>query len=374
MLKIDTSRQSIALFLLFCAMVISAITGINYYGSQDAIYKFLTHVAMFIAMISVVRKPSDLLCIAAMYLIIMAMYLGKAQWEYFVYGRHTYTQGVPRLLGIDKTYQHYNSVAGSALLTLPFLQLLWSMRTDLGESFSINGRRLLKLSLLGYGFLAVTSVLLTNSRGGMLGLIIFAFLASVTDRTAMRAIRTLLLAAVILIPVVMFAVPETQRQRFSTLWNGHANSSAQGSLEVRKLAVQDGLKIFAEHPLTGIGFENFKRYRRQRGDASDLEAHNIFVQTLGEMGIVGGVAFGLFVFYTWLNFRTIRLLAEEYPSDESEFLRKLALAGRNSLLLLLYFGMLGSNIDRFNWYWLAGLGVAGVTMARNAYFTSDPLD
>jgi O-antigen ligase len=363
-LRIDFSRQSIALGLLLLAMMAASITGISFEQSRGTVYAFLVHVAMYIAMVSVVRKPRDLLCISAMYLAIMAMYLGKAQWEYFLYGRHAHTQGVPRLLGIDNTYRHYNSVAASALMTLPFLQLLWSMRPEIGEAVTAKSSKRLKWMLIAYGFLAVTSVLLTNSRGGMLGLVIFFFLACITGKTAFRAIGTLAVSVIVAAPLAYLALPDTQRERFETLWSGEEETSAQESLELRKVAALDGLRMFVENPVTGVGPGNFKSYRASRGDESRLEAHNVFVQLLGETGILGGIAFAAFVACAWLNFRYIRKAAIGSNSPEASFLNKLALAGRNSLLLLIYFGFLGSNLDRFNWYWLAGLGVAGVAMTR----------
>jgi len=365
-LRFDLSRQSIALVMLLSAMLLSAFTGIAFHRSLQGIYGVLVHVAMYIAMLSVIRRPRDLLCIATMYLVIMAMYLGKSQWEYFIHGRHEYTQGVPRLVGIDLTYRHYNSVAASALLTLPFLQLLWSLRADIGRAYSAAGRKRLNLALIGFGFFAVTSVLLTNSRGGMLGLIVFFVLACVTGKTAMRALRTLCTAGLIAASIAVFALPQTQRERLNTLWHGSANSSAQGSIELRKQAFRDGIKMFLENPITGVGLGNFKRYRAQRGDLSGIEAHNVYVHVLGETGLVGGVAFAMFVGCILRNFRRINRLVSTSLTSEAEFLKNLALAGRNSLLLLMYFGLLGSNLDRFNWFWLAGIGVAGVTMARRS--------
>ncbi|RIK74268.1 MAG: hypothetical protein DCC67_16830 [Planctomycetota bacterium] len=363
-LRFDFSKQTLSLAALIAVMYITAFTGMSYSRSSLNIYSTLVHVAMYVAMLSVIRRPRDLLCIAWMYLVIMAMYLGKSEYEYFIHGRHDFTQGVPRLLGIDLTYRHYNSVAASALLTMPVLQLLWTTRSDISASWSARSRTRLKWALLAYGCLAVSAVLLTNSRGGMLGLAVYFFLACVTGKTAMRAVKTLLLAGLIVGPVVLFGMPETQMRRLSTLWNANPRSSAQGSLEGRKQAVIDGLRMFAENPMTGVGLGCFKRYRVLRGDSSDIEAHNIYIEVLGEMGALGGLAFGTFVACTWFNFRKIGLLAASAGTAEGEFLRKLALAGRNSLLLLLYFGCLGSNLDRFNWFWLAGVGVAGVGIAR----------
>lgn len=365
-LRADLSRQSWTFGLLLLAMTLSAFGGIAYYASQDAIYGLLVHGAMYVVMISVVRKPRDLLCIAASYIAIMAAYLGKAQWEYFVHGRHDFSQGVPRLIGIDNTYRHYNSVAASAILTLPFLHLLWTMRGDLSHTYSKPARRRMAIYLVGYGALALTSVLLTNSRGGILGLAIFFLISCFTGRTLFRALKVLALSGPILIMTWLLAVPETQQQRLRTLWSDSGNASAHGSVELRKQAALDGLKMFFENPVSGVGIGNFKRYRVLRGDASNLEAHNVFVHILGESGLVGGIAFCLFVGCMWSNFRQTRKLASEHPGPETDFLKKLALAGRNSLLLLMYFGLLGSNLDRFNWFWLAGIGVAGVQMARKA--------
>jgi hypothetical protein len=373
-LRIDFSRQTLTLGLLIGAMIISAVSGINYLASQETIYKFLVHVAMYVAMISVIRKPRDLLCIAAIYLIVMTMYLGKSQWEYHVHNRHDFTQGVSRLIGIDRTYRHYNSVAGSAVLTIPFCHLLWTMRRDIGRALSAAAQRRLALGIAGFAILAITSVLLTNSRGGMLGLLIAFFLSCVTGKNVRRAIRGVVVGGLVLIPVVLVAVPETQKTRFSSLWDTSVNASAQSSVELRKQAALDGLRMFSEHPVTGVGVGNFKRYRVMRGDTSDLAAHNGYVDVLGEMGIIGGVAFCLFVLCIWKNFREIRRLAEQSITVESEFLGKLALAGRNSLLLLLFFGLIGANLDRFNWFWLAGIGVAGVAMGRQAIAAAQDAD
>src|SRR5690606_26636911 len=153
---------------------------------------------------------------------------------------------------------------------------------------------------------------------------------------------------------------------------GEAGTSAQGSLELRKEAAIDGLRIFAENPVSGVGPGNFKLYRRLRGDASTLEAHNVYIHVLGELGAIGGAAVLAILGGTCLKFGNIRRLSKNTVTGEGRFLQALALAGTNSLILLAYTGMTGSNFSRFNWYWLAGLGVSGLTICRDGFLYNTP--
>ena len=58
-----------------------------------------------------------------------------------------------------------------------------------------------------------------------------------------------------------------------------------------------GLEAFAEHPIAGIGTASFQvewlREREERSSA--LDAHSLYVETLAELGIVGGLLLGVFL-------------------------------------------------------------------------------
>src|SRR5690606_30966385 len=123
---------------------------------------------------------------------------------------------------------------------------LWTIKDHIWASAAASRRHWIRLVLAAYFALAVSSVLLTNSRGGMLGLLIFAALSCITGKSVLKALIALTIGAVVMLPVAYILLPETQAERFKSLWQGEAGTSAQGSLELRKEAAIDGLRIFAE--------------------------------------------------------------------------------------------------------------------------------
>ena len=66
---------------------------------------------------------------------------------------------------------------------------------------------------------------------------------------------------------------------------------------------QEGLEMFREHPLTGVGSGQWQQYHY-------LLAHNAFVQTMGESGM-SGLFFFIGIFYTIL--RPLSAFASRLP-------------------------------------------------------------
>jgi hypothetical protein len=103
----------------------------------------------------------------------MFVYLAKALWEFFVNGQHRYDMGVIRLEGIENTFRGPNDLAMSIVVSLPFAVFLWKNRASIAETWPASWQIRLKWGLLIYGAMAVTAIILTNSRSGMLGFVVF---------------------------------------------------------------------------------------------------------------------------------------------------------------------------------------------------------
>ena len=58
-----------------------------------------------------------------------------------------------------------------------------------------------------------------------------------------------------------------------------------------------GLQAFAEHPIAGIGMASFQvEWLRERDERnSALDAHSLYIETLAELGIVGGLLLAVFL-------------------------------------------------------------------------------
>ncbi|MGH9533437.1 MAG: O-antigen ligase family protein [Terriglobales bacterium] len=129
--------------------------------------------------------------------------------------------------------------------------------------------------------LTLLAVALAASRGGFLALL--AALGYLWWRSAHR-IRNLGLIALVLVPLVAFA-PDSAFHRLVK-----PDYSDQEAVQNRLVVWRAGLKIIADHPLTGIGLGNFKpmvEHFEHSGLRVDSLAHNTYIQLAADLGLPG---------------------------------------------------------------------------------------
>jgi probable O-glycosylation ligase (exosortase A-associated) len=152
-------------------------------------------------------------------------------------------------------------------------------------------RRWLKLLLYASFVCGIISVVLTYSRGGLLGLI--AVMTYLLARSRHKLLNAGLLAAGVL-AVLAFAPPAWQ-QRMDDLFNGKLDSSAQERL----ITWRTGLNIAAAYPVFGGGFDCFpdiavyQHFQPEPLPNFHLSSgpHSIYIQMLGEHGYPGLLLF-----------------------------------------------------------------------------------
>ncbi len=129
--------------------------------------------------------------------------------------------------------------------------------------------------------LAVHAAILTNSRGGFVG--VYAMVAAYISVRLKGYKRWVLIA--VSVALVTFIAPSrfggklTQQQDRSVLWG-------------------DGIAMFKTHPLFGVGYYEFGNF------SSDHKvAHNTYVHVLAETGIVGYIPFFLMLYFAFVQLR-----------------------------------------------------------------------
>ncbi len=144
--------------------------------------------------------------------------------------------------------------------------------------------------------LAVTCIVLTFSRGGFIGLVFGGLVWAMRER-AQRA-KALVLSAALAVGVAILA-PATYWERNDTLEEFEQDQSALGRVYAWRVTSMANL----DHPLRGIGAGAFREawplYAPPEVRATPLVAHNIFLDTLGELGWVG-----FFLFLTFAGSAT----------------------------------------------------------------------
>jgi O-antigen ligase len=132
--------------------------------------------------------------------------------------------------------------------------------------------------------LAVTCIVMTFSRGGFLGRVAGGRVWALRER-AQRP-QALVLSAALAVGVAIFA-PATYWERTDTLEEFQQDPSALGRVYAWHVASAVNL----DHPLRGVGGGAFREawsfYAPAEVREHALVAHNIFLDTLGELGWVG---------------------------------------------------------------------------------------
>ena len=151
------------------------------------------------------------------------------------------------------------------------------------------------------------SIIFTFSRGAFLGLIIITILSVWHYRIRFVPLLITLLLGIVLLQFV----PEQYLERVQTVINlipglGQQDARNDISFRSRLSETQAGWHMFTEHPLLGVGLNNYavhyQDYSRQLGIDSRLEdkaAHNLYLEIAAETGLLGLTVFGTLLAVTF---------------------------------------------------------------------------
>ena len=163
--------------------------------------------------------------------------------------------------------------------------------------------------LMWFAFIAsIFAVILTYSRGGLLGLATVLGILAIKARRKLLAITCLTATAFVL----MTYAPEKWMTRMETFMGGQLDTSAKGRIN----AWYFSYRLAKDYPLTGGGFGTFTPdlFQRYAPDPLDFHGpHSIYFQMLGEQGFVGLTLFLLLLASTIYSLRKLRRRAQELP-------------------------------------------------------------
>jgi probable O-glycosylation ligase (exosortase A-associated) len=160
-------------------------------------------------------------------------------------------------------------------------------------------RRAVKIFLVLAMLAGATSVLFSFSRGAFVG-----FIATV-GYLWIKSSKKVAAAAGLTAFVVLFlaVMPQAYWERIESIRGYKTEGSAQGRLD----AWTGALEMLHDHPLVGVGADNFNRTFGElynRNSARWTAAHSLYFQILGELGLAGAA------FLVWFLARNFVELAK----------------------------------------------------------------
>jgi hypothetical protein len=339
------NRLHAAFFAFTCALVLCWFASPYREKCWDTVENYLKTAVFSFLLVTTVRDEKGLRRVLALYLAAVSLYMTHSLREYLC-GRYEYRMGIARMIGVDVTYRDPNAFASTLLLALPLTLPFYGGLTTFWK----------RLPLYLFTGAAGGCVLLTGSRTGFVGLGFFGLLCVFLSRA--RARLFVLCGAAALLAVVL--MPGSLQDRFLTLVDpSYGPKNAQESMEGRLGGFVEGMRLWGENPLVGVGPGAFAM-----ATGGGFQAHNVYGQVASEMGTVGVVTFlgvvGCFV-ANWLE---TRRLCRRRPEWTSDFLYQTSRSLAVCVLLLLFVGWAGHNLYRYNWLWFGAFQVVALHCIR----------
>ncbi len=371
--RMISSVQTVAMVCWFLALAISSLFAFQPSESWDSLYVYITIFLFYFVLTSAVRTPYQLLFLVACYVIATGVFLAKSQIEFHFFGGHGFTMGVMRLQGDNLTYNHPNAVAALAVVALPFWTFLWKIRQEFTGGWPERWKKWYTRGMALVLVINISSIILTNSRMGLLALFAYILMVSASSGNLARILPSLA-GGLVVVAIIFLLMPASNRHRMITLVSADESDindhSAVVSAEGRKIGFQIGIEMFRRFPWTGVGLANYVYYRKANLDGGHLVAHNTYGSIPGETGIIGAAAFTFLILSVFLtSFRTRRLAAYE-PEPTVVLLGKLAAACRQGVILLLFVGISGDYQRFAPLYWIAAYSVLAAAIAEQQLWSS----
>jgi len=354
--KVWIKNRLNAAFVFFWLVLLVAWVASPYSALGTQTVEDYFKVAVFyVLVISSVRTERDLKLLVMLFLGAMAVYMAHSLWEYHN-GRHVYRMGTARMVGVDVTNGDPNSFAGTIVCSLPLVLPVWNY---------LKGSRFRWLPL-GYIGLATTCIMLTGSRMGFVGLGALSLIAALLSKHRLLIITMLAMGA----PIVWNLLPHDRQERYLTLIDpSHGPANAQGSAESRWQGWRDGVQLWRECPVFGVGPGGFGPSRGsglQTYNLRGVQSHQLYGQVLGELGTLGAVAFGMLILGFVINYLRLRRICQREPEFRGRFLAQLIQSVTVSIALLLLMGFAGHNLYSYRWLWFGAFQVIALDCIRRS--------
>ena len=260
----------------------------------------------------------------------------------------SYDQGRMDISSAGSSIQDPNDFAAHLILLLPAVAF-----------YCFGKGRSAVLKLLGTFVIgaALSEIMSTGSRGGLVALMATVLFVAVTGTGRIRA--AIFLGAPVLVLLALPFVPHDAAQRLKSLFDSSASTeSAAASSDARKALFMESLAVTAQHPLLGVGPGVFMDY--QAGMAAERhqkgmwhETHNGYTQISSECGVPA------LLLYLYSVFLTLKSLWKAWKGPNQE----IAAAARTLLIMVVAFN--SSLVFLAQGYRFTMLVLVAITVALN---------
>ena len=260
----------------------------------DRFIEFFKLCLFCLMVVSCIRTEEQFNKYILLYIVCM-MYVAYGPLHNYLSGiyLHDYSGGIEtlRIASPIRFYHNPNELAITLLQCLPFIYY----RVVYNGLFREKFQNIIWLACIA---LILFIVVITGSRGGFIVLAGLAFIISYRSNHRKLAI----FGGIALAVIVWYMMGEELQRRYLTIGDlGASDKSASD----RILGLKHGFMMLLDHPLLGVGVGCYPVARWHMFE-TDLWAHNLLGQLMGELGILGTITFLVLLLKCYKNTRESR--------------------------------------------------------------------
>lgn len=338
--KFDIYRLDYALLAFLGAAFVSILGATDYQSAWDEFNRFFRVVVVYLLITRIVTSPHKLKAVVSLYIVSVAFLAISSSYLYYT-GDFEVAQGVKRAHSLGDSPIDPNTLATSLIVGIPFMYYMAKAHKSI----------LLKVFMLLLLVSCIWTVILTGSRGGMVGAVAVVCLLAWHSRYRLTAFAV----ALAVLAIFAAAMPGQYQERFLTIFavgqedQFGAGDSAYGRINGLIL----GFKFLLKNPVTGVGIGNFGWHHHLVAGGDWTSAHNLVGKLVGELGLLGVATF---VFFIVRFAQAIKYVKMKYRECRwrPDFVFYTAEAVKIGLIMLFVQGLFGHNLFRDNWYIFAG--------------------
>jgi O-antigen ligase len=279
----------------------------------QALIDYLKILLILFVAINSARTKSQLGIFVGLWVLMFGVYPARGTFFNYMAGINEFGR-----YGWNFSFANFNDLAAFSILAMSLSAFLW-----LGQ-FPKWIKRGGMLSTAGLALL----IIITQSRGAFIGLVVAFALMMLRSRNRVKMIRGAVLASLLIVVLA----PKTVWDRFARmkfLTDTETIGEADTSAEQRWVILQVALTIAKDHLGGGVGLgayaETHARYAEERQEwafgGGNRDAHNMYVSIAAETGLPGLALFLGMLGATLLRAARVEKLLRASSPSEAEQLR-----------------------------------------------------
>ncbi len=266
---------------------------------------------------------------------------------------------------VGGTLSVLNRLSGSPHDVVNANQLAWVIVSTIPFLFYLGWQRGLVLKLFS---LAVAPVLLyvlflTGSRSGVLSLAVLVITMVLLGRSKIRGIAIGGILVFSLSVIIVGQLSSELKERYLSTFDRSlvGGDTAQG----RITGVEQGISTISRRPIFGHGLGSSREVSANFLGGRAQLAHNLYVEVLQELGIVGFVLFMLYIKkIVGALQQAKRTLADS--ADDQTWVMGLITAAQAWIAMHLFYSLSCFGLSSWEWYWFGGIATVCLRLARQS--------